>query len=156
MKRMKSQTKLFLILALLCLLTSCYKGTFSVSSVVAQPYVKASTKTMGLSVYITGSVPSVDGLTMVVSSPDGSLSWTTPAKEAIVDNVTYYGSSSLSMPSSASLPTGLWTLNLYYKDGRTLTETFEISYRDLSGALERNSTLNEAVFDEVSNLTVLP
>ena len=153
---MKSQVKFFWILALLCLLTSCYKGDFSISSVVAQPYVKASTKTLGLSVYITGSIPSEEGLTMVVTSPDGTLSWTITAKQAIVDNITYYGSSSLSMPSSASLPTGVWTLKLYYKDGRTLSETFEVSYRDLAGALERNTGLTEAVFDEASNLTVLP
>ncbi len=156
MKRTLLPAKFLLILALFCLLTSCYKGEFKVSSIVAQPYVSESTKAMGLSVFITASVPSEDGLTMVVSSPDGTLSWTTTAKQAIVDGVTYYGVSNLVMPDGALLPTGLWTLTLYYKDGRTLKDTFEVSYRDVSGALDRGLGLTEAVFDEVSNLTILP
>ena len=137
------------------MLSSCYKGDFSVSSVVAQPYVKASSS-MGLSLYVTGSVPKEDGLTMVATSPDGSLSWSFTAEKAIVDEVTYYGCSNLAMPSSATLPTGLWSLTVYYKDGRTLDLTFEVTYRDVSGALERNSQATEAVFDEISNLVVLP
>lgn len=156
MRKKKLSAKLFLILALSVLLTSCYKGDFELSSIVAQPYVNASSKAMGLSLYVTGSVPSEEGLTMVANSPDGSLSWTVTANQAIVDGVTYYGSSALSMPSGASLPTGLWTLTLYSKDGRTLKGTFEVSYRDLAGALERSSGISEAVFDEDSNLTVLP
>ena len=153
---MKLQAKLLLIFALICLLTSCYKGEFNISSVVAQPYVKTSSGSMGLSLYITGSVPSEDGLTMVATSPDGTLSWTVTAKQAIVDNVTYYGSSSLVMPDDTMLPTGTWSLKLYYKDGRTLEGTFEVSYRDVSGALSHYAETTEAVFDEGSNLTVLP
>lgn len=152
---MKSQSKLFLLLCLLCLLASCHKGDFSISSTVAQPYVKVS-GSMGLSLYVMGSVPSAEGLTMVATSPDGSFSWSVGAKEATIDGVTYYGYSSLDMPDTSYLPTGTWALALYYKDGRTLNLTFEVSYRDVAGALERNSLATEAVFDELSNLVVLP
>ena len=55
----------------LLFLTSCYKGSLEVSSLVAQPYVNASSGSMGLSLYFTGSLPSENGLTMAVSSPDG-------------------------------------------------------------------------------------
>ncbi len=153
---MKQSKVLFLVLCALLLLVSCYKGDFSVSSVVAQPYVMLSSSDVGLSVYFTGSVPSEEGLTMSVSSPDSIFSWTIVPNKAVVDNVTYYGSSSLRMPSGSSLPTGIWTMKVFYKDGRTLDYSFEVNYRDVQGALERNAAITEAVFDEVSNLTVLP
>ena len=136
----------------LLFLTSCYKGSLEVSSLVAQPYVNASSGSMGLSLYFTGSLPSENGLTMAVSSPDGVFSWTVVAKKAIVDNVAYYGSSNLAMPDGALLPTGVWSMKLYYKDGRTLDYSFEVNYRDVEGALERSSAYS---FDENSNLTVL-
>lgn len=154
---MKLNKRIFLLavfFALLCLV-SCYRGSFELSSVVAQPYVKASTGQLGLSVYFTGTVPSEEGLTMSVSSPDGSFSWTITANKASLDGVSYYGSSSLVMPSGALLPKGLWSFNLYCKDGRTLSSTFEVNYRDVEGALERSSSYSESFFDESSNLTVL-
>ncbi len=140
--------------ALLCCV-SCYKGNFEVSNIVSQPYIDASSKSMGLSVYFTGEVPSDDGITMTVTSPDDVFSWTIVVNKTIVDNVSYYGCSNLSMPNGALLPTGLWSLKLFYKDGRTLEYTFEVDYRDVEGALERSLSYSEPFFDENSNLTVL-
>lgn len=140
--------------ALLCCV-SCYKGSFEASSVVAQPYVSANSGSMGLSVFFTGSVPSEEGLTMSITSPDGVFSWTVVANKALVDDVSYYGCSNLAMPYGVVLPTGQWSLNLYYKDGRTLDYTFEVNYRDMEGALERSASYTESFFDESSNLTVL-
>ena len=151
----RSLGALCLALCLVFSQVSCYKGTFEVSSVVSQPYVNVSSGDMGLSVYFTGSVPSEEGLTMSVISPDETFSWTFVANKAIVDEISYYGSSSLAMPSGTLLPTGTWQLKLYYKDGRTLSATFEVEYRDLEGALERGSSASESFFDESSNLTVI-
>lgn len=151
-------SKKFLFFALFCALlccTSCYKGSLEASNIVAQPYINASSGAMGLSVYFTGSVPSDDGLTMTVTSPDGALSWTVTVSKVIVDGVSYYGASNLAMPGGAVLPTVQWSLKLYYKDGRTLDYNFDVSYRDVEGALERSSSYTESFFDENSNLTVL-
>ncbi len=151
-------SKKFIFFTLCCALlccVSCYKGSFEASSIVAQPYVNASSGEMGLSVYFTGVVPSDDGITMSVISPDGVFSWTIGANKTIVDNVSYYGCSSFAMPKEALLPTGQWSLKLYYKDGRTLDYSFEVSYRDVEGALERSASYSESFFDETSNLTVL-
>lgn len=165
-----------LIVAVVCLVlaASCHKGDFSASQIIPQPYIIApngddaaedtlvaelgSVPSMGLSLYVRLSVPSNDGgLQMVVASPDGSLSWTFAPETVSYEGVEYYGSSNLMMPSGVALPVGTWSLDVLYSDGRTLNLSFDVSYRDVEGAVERSQAPEAELpfFDAPSNLTVI-
>ena len=151
------------LLVLLCffpLFVSCHKGEFSVSQVLAQPYVVASDVScigdMGLSLYVMASIPSLDGLTMVVTDPASNLIWSFSPSKVEYEGAVYYGTSDILMPQGSFLPTGAWSLEIRYKDGRTLNFSFEVSYRDIEGAMERAEGSGELpVFDSSSNLTVI-
>lgn len=94
---------------------------------------------------------------MVVASPDGTLSWTFAPETVSYEGVEYYGSSNLMMPSGVVLPIGTWSLDVLYSDGRTLNLSFDVSYRDMEGAVERSQAPEAELpfFDAPSNLTVL-
>ena len=151
---------LILILAI-SLVISCSKAEFSASNLQAQPYVRPDGK-MGLSLYVipsSGSKKKTDlTVQMVVTSPDGNLSWSFEAAKVEYDKLTYYGSSDISMPDGRALPKGKWTVDVINSDGSTVTLDFDISYTDASMALENYSILglDGPWFDEKSNLTVLP
>lgn len=155
---MKAFRTFFLVfLCSFFLLASCHKGEFSVSHVIAQPYVVASDVScigdMGLSLYVMASVPSLDGLTMVVTDPTSNLVWSFSPSKVEYEGAVYYGTSDILMPHGTTLPEGSWSLEILYKDGRTLDLSFDVSYRDVEGALSRAGEL--PVFDSSSNLTVL-
>lgn len=161
--------------ACLVLAASCHKGDFSAFQIIPQPYIIAPSgddaaedvlgdelggvPSMGLSLYVRLSVPSNDGggLQMVVASPDGSLSWTFAPETVSYEGVEYYGSSNLMMPSGVALPIGTWSLDVLYRDGRTLNLSFDVSYRDVEGAVERSQAPEAELpfFDAPSNFTVL-
>lgn len=155
---MKAFRTFFLVsLCSFLLLASCHKGEFSVSQVMAQPYIVSSDSSgvldMGLSLYVSASVPSLDGMSMVVTDPSSNLTWSFAPSEVQYDGTTYYGTSDIMMPHGSMLPEGSWNLEILYKDGRTLDLSFEVSYRDVEGALSRAGEL--PAFDSTSNLTVL-
>lgn len=151
---MKASRTFFLVfLCSFFLLASCHKGEFSVSQVIAQPYIVASDVSMGLSLYVSASVPSLEGLSMVVTDPSSNLTWSFVPSSVQYDGAVYYGTSDIIMPHGAPLPEGFWSLEILYKDGRTLDLSFDVSYRDVEGALSRAGEL--PVFDSSSNLTVL-
>ena len=151
---MKASRTFFLVfLCSFFLLASCHKGAFSVSHVIAQPYIVASDVSMGLSLYVSASVPSLEGLSMVVTDPSSNLTWSFVPSTVQKDGAVYYGTSDIIMPHGAPLPEGSWNLEILYKDGRTLDLSFDVSYRDVEGALSRAGEL--PVFDSSSNLTVL-
>ena len=155
---MKAFRTFFIVsLCSLLLLASCHKGEFSVSQVMAQPYIVSSdspgTFDMGLSLYVSASVPSLDGMSMVVTDPSSNLTWSFAPSSVQYDGTTCYGTSDIMMPHGSMLPEGSWNLEILYKDGRTLDLSFDVSYRDVEGALERAEEL--PAFDSISNLTVL-
>lgn len=151
---MKAFRTFFLVfLCSFFLLASCHKGAFSVSHVIAQPYIVASDVSMGLSLYVSASVPSLEGLSMVVTDPSSNLTWSFVPSSVQYDGAVYYGTSDILMPHGTTLPEGSWSLEILYKDGRTLDLSFDVSYRDADGALARAGEL--PTFDSSSNLTVL-
>lgn len=152
---------LVLIILAISLVPSCSKAEFSASNLQAQPYVRLDGK-MGLSLYAipsSGSKKKTDlTVQMVVTSPDGNLSWSFEAAKVTYDKLTYYGSSDISMPDGMPLPKGKWSVDVINSDGSTVTLSFDISYTDASMALENYSILglDGPWFDEKSNLTVIP
>ena len=152
---------LVLIILAIFLVTSCSKAEFSASNLQAQPYVRLDGK-MGLSLYAipsSGSKKKTDlTVQMVVTSPDGNLSWSFEAAKVTYDKLTYYGSSDISMPDGIPLPKGKWSVDVINSDGSTVTLAFDVSYTDASMALENYSILglDGPWFDEKSNLTVIP
>lgn len=172
--RLSCAVALIAAVACLVLAASCHKGDFSASQIIPQPYIIAPSgddaavdalgdelcgvPSMGLSLYVRLSVPSNDGgLQMVVASPDGTLSWTFAPETVSYEGVEYHGSSNLMMPSGVVLPIGTWSLDVLYSDGRTLNLSFDVSYRDMEGAVERSQAPEAELpfFDAPSNLTVL-
>ena len=158
---MRTTRAVFLALILIVLVISCTKAEFSATNLQAQPYVRTD-GTMGLSLYVipASSVKKKGDLSiqMVVTSPDGNLSWSFDASKVEYDKLSYYGSSDISMPDNKPLPKGKWTVDVINSDGRTVTLTFDISYTDAAMALEDYQILGSEGpwFDEKSNLTVLP
>ena len=162
---------LFLTAVFVFGLLSCHKGEISVSQTLVQPYIVCEDTeykseglnetvdwSMGLSLYISATVPSEDGLQMVVTDSTGSLSWTFTPSVTTYEDSTYYGTSNISMPKGVLLPQGNWSLELLYKDGQTLSLSFEVSYGSIEDALSLNSTLSSSdkpFFDSISNLTIL-
>lgn len=152
---------LVLIILAISLVPSCSKAEFSASNLQAQPYVRLDDK-MGLSLYAipsSGSKKKTDlTVQMVVTSPDGNLSWSFEAAKVTYDKLTYYGSSDISMPDGMPLPKGKWSVDVINSDGSTVTLAFDVSYTDASMALENYSILglDGPWFDEKSNLTVIP
>jgi len=149
--------------------SSCHKGTFSVSQTLVQPYIiceenqdgtsgdKSVVWSMGLSLYVHAFVPSENGLQMILTDPSGYLSWSFTPSSTTYDGVTYYGSSNIAMPSGALLPQGTWSLEILYKDGRTLELSFDVSYNSIDEALRLSSSLpatEKPFFDATSNLTI--
>ena len=141
-----------LILTLLLALASCSSGDDSVSGIHAQPYVR-SDGTMGLSLYMITSAAKDETVQMVVTAPDGNLSWRFNAAESKFDGKTYRGSSDISMPRGTMLPQGDWSVDVLFKDGTTITKSFDVSYDDSFDVPDYDY---EAFFDSDSNLTFLP
>ena len=142
---------------LLILLVSCSKADFSVSSVQAQPYVGMDDR-MGLSLYVITSEGDESSVQFSLRAPDGNLSWSFGALKVELDGMTYLGSSDICMPTGSLLPEGTWSLDVLYKDGSTVTKTFEVDYGDVEAAKEKflAEGTGSAWFDSVENLTVLP
>ena len=62
------------------------------------------------------------------------------------------------MPEGTLLPEGRWTLDVMYKDGSKITETFGVDYGNAESALNRyrEEETDGAWYDSAENLTVLP
>lgn len=168
-----SSLETFIILLSLLLLsffslTSCHKGEFSISQVIAQPYVVRENNqevrtqelktnevswNMGLSLYVHATVSSPLDMQMVVTDPTSSLSWTFVPTSCTFDDVEYYGTSNIALPQDIMLPQGTWNLEILYKDGRTLSFSFEVSYSNFENALLIEGPT--PFYDSTSNLTVL-
>ena len=148
---MRHRLLVFLIL-LLFVLTACYRDSDSVSDLHAQPYAR-SDGTMGLSLYMITSATKDENVQMVVTNPDGNLSWRFNAAESKFDGKTYRGSSDIIMPKGSMLPQGTWSVDVLFKDGTTITRSFDVSYDD---SFTVPDSLSEAFFDSGSNLTFLP
>ncbi|MDY0290298.1 MAG: hypothetical protein RBR15_15835 [Sphaerochaeta sp.] len=89
-------------------------------------------------------------LQMEVISPDGLTSWIFPAEKRIVEKVSYYGRSNLTLGGRMPLPRGVWSMRVLNSDGRTLTEQFSVE-KGLEAAPYQNSLDAEAgllVLDE--------
>ena len=148
---MRHRLLVFLIL-LLFVLTACYRDSDSVSDLHAQPYAR-SDGTMGLSLYMITSATKDENVQMVVTNPDRNLSWRFNAAESKFDGKTYRGSSDIIMPKGSMLPQGTWSVDVLFKDGTTITRSFDVSYDD---SFTVPDSLSEAFFDSGSNLTFLP
>ena len=151
------KSRIALVLALLLVLVSCSKAEFSVKSVLAQPYVLTDGR-MGLSVYVLASESEESSVQFSLRSPDGNLSWSFGAKKLELDGGDYLGSSDICMPEGTLLPEGRWTLDVMYKDGSKITETFGVDYGNAESALNRyrEEETDGAWYDTTENLTVLP
>ena len=148
---MRHRLFVFLIFLLL-ILTACSRDSDSVSDLHAQPYFR-SDGTMGLSLYMITSAEKDENVQMVVTGPDGNLSWRFNALESKFDGKTYRGSSDMIMPQGSRLPEGTWSVDVLFKDGTTITKSFDVSYED---SFNVPDSLSEALFDSESNLTFLP
>ena len=149
--------RILLVLILLVILVSCSKEDFTVSSVKTQSYVCHDGR-MGLSVYIIASQNDEGSVQFSLKDPSGTLSWSLTASKTVLDGMTYLGSSDVCMPLGSPLPEGTWSLDVMYKDGTTVTRTFEVDYGDVNLAMERylEEGTSSAWYDSAENLTVLP
>lgn len=149
--------RILLVLILLVILVSCSKEDFTVSSVKTQSYVCHDGR-MGLSVYIIASQNDEGSVQFSIKDPSGTLSWSLTASKTVLDGMTYLGSSDACMPLGSPLPEGTWSLDVMYKDGTTVTRTFEVDYGDVNLAMERylEEGTSSAWYDSAENLTVLP
>ncbi|MBR2282637.1 MAG: hypothetical protein IJ863_08450 [Spirochaetales bacterium] len=152
---MRNRALAVLLAVLLSLAASCSKDGFSVDMLQAQPYVRQGGH-MGLSLYVITDAKSPEAMQMVVRDPSGNLSWSFTVNEVSYEGQVYYGSSDITMPAGSALPTGTWSVDMYFRDGSTLNESFDVSYSDCEGAIERAQDVDEAWFDADSNLTVIP
>ena len=140
------------VIALAILAPSCSRDSNTVSGLQVQPYVR-SDGSMGLSLYMITSADSDETLQMVVTSPDGKLSWSFNARFTNYAGTIYAGTPDIRMPSGTSLPKGTWKVDVLFRDGTTITREFPVDYED-SYVFPEN--LTEAVFDSSSNITFLP
>ena len=141
-----------LILAIVFIvLCSCSSSDDSVSGLHAQPYVR-SDGSMGLSLYMITSAGKDETVQMVVTDPEGNLSWRLNASEEKFDGKTYHGSSDILMPRLSMLPQGTWSVDVLFKDGTTITKSFEVNY---DSSFEIPEDYSDAFFDSSSNLTFL-
>ena len=149
--------KFLIVLVLLLALVSCSKEDFTVSSVQTQSYVCHDGR-MGLSVYIIASQNDEGSVQFSITDPSGTLSWSLTASKTVIDGMTYLGSSDVCMPLGSPLPEGTWSLDVMYKDGTTVSRTFEVDYGDVNLAMERylEEGTSSAWYDSAENLTVLP
>ncbi len=147
---------LVLALALLALV-SCSKADHWVTDLQTQAYVNVD-GTMGISIYVLSNASDGDIVQFVVKNPGGNLSWTLAVSSVDYEDALYYGSSALVMPQGSLLEEGTWSLDVIYKDGSTLSRSFEVSYGDAGKAIEAFVSLesDEAWFSEEENLTVVP
>ena len=151
------RSRILLVLALLLALVSCSKAEFSVSSVLAQPYVLTDGR-MGLSVYVLASDGEEGSVQFSLKDPSGNLSWSFGARKLNMDGADYLGSSDIGMPEGTLLPEGKWTLDVMYKDGSKVTKTFEVDYGSTEEAIARyrEEETDGPWYDSDENLTVLP
>ena len=151
------RSRILLVLALLLALVSCSKAEFSVSSVLAQPYVLTDGR-MGLSVYVLASDDEEGSVQFSLKDPSGNLSWSFGARKLNMDGADYLGSSDIGMPEGTLLPEGKWTLDVMYKDGSKVTKTFEVDYGSTEAAIARyrEEETDGPWYDSDENLTVLP
>ncbi len=154
---MRTRLSFVALLALLLVAVSCTKSDFSVDDVHVQPYITQGNQ-MGLSVFFLTKAKDPSSIQMSVKDPSGNLSWSMDVTKVQYDGSDYYGSSEIAMPYGVALPVGDWSADLLYKDGSTRTITFNVSYSDKEGALQRFYSRDSEVswFDVDSNLTVLP
>lgn len=111
---------------------------------------------MGLSVYIYADIPDVSKTTMTLTDPSGELVWTVNPSKAEYAGVNYVGTSDITMPKGFNLPIGVWTVELIYKDGRTVKENIGVDYSDKDEFFNLNKESSSAVFDSKYNLTFVP
>ena len=155
---MKSKCLFAVFLAFsLIVAVSCTKEEFYVDGIQVQPYVRLD-GTMGLSLYVMVSDPDENAVQFTVKNPDGSLTWSFKASRVSYSGQKYLGNSDISMPSGMRLPTGLWTMDVMYKDGTTITRKFDVDYGNVSAALKHYDDLSNAPkvwFDSEEDLTVV-
>ncbi|MCR5760626.1 MAG: hypothetical protein K6F82_01285 [Sphaerochaetaceae bacterium] len=146
----KKNCFLIIFLALFILLSSsCEKDDLVITSSLVEPYLIREENRMGLSLYILSSEENLKE--MRITSPDGSLSWTTGINTVKYKGIKYSGTSNIAMPQNTDLPAGEWNLDLVSSDGRVCNYSFKVTWSDKAGALERT----ESGYDEISNLTVI-
>ena len=140
-----------LVIALI-MAPSCSRDSNSVSGLQVQPYVSGD-GSMGLSLYMMTSAKSDETLQMVVTSPDGHLSWSFNASFTNYAGTVYAGSPDIRMPKGSALPKGTWKVDVLFRDGTTITKDFIVNYED---SYVVPVDIEEAVYDSSSNLTFLP
>ena len=148
----------FALLILIVLLASCSKAEFTVSSLLAQPYICQDGR-MGMSVYVLPSDKDENSVQFFLKGPDGNLSWSFGASKVKYDDLDYLGSSDITMPLGVSLPEGMWELQILYKDGTRITKAFEIDYGDAAASLQEykeSGMEDHPWYDSAENVTVLP
>lgn len=141
-----------LVIALVLLTPSCSRDSNTVSGLQVQPYVLGD-GSMGLSLFMITSARSDETLQMVVTSPDGHLSWGFNAEFTNHAGTVYAGSADIRMPKGSALPKGTWKVDVLFRDGTTITRDFVVSYED---SYVIPDIIEEAVFDSSSNLTFIP
>lgn len=117
---MKMFKKPAVLIVLIVLAVSCSRVEASVDDV----FFTVNDCVMG--VWVTGQVPSEDGLIITVKSPDKSKTWTTSAEITTYKSVKYYGFTGFTVPKGNSFESGIWTVELACKDGQVATGSFQL------------------------------
>lgn len=144
-----------LLLLTLALLVSCQRDGVSVNELKSQVYVHQNGD-MGLSLFFQTDCKDPLSVGMIVKSPS-SLTWTLNVYEATFEDVSYFGSADIAMPSGMALEQGTWNVVVTYKDGSSVSRDFAVSYHDVDAALSAyaENAFTGSWYDLASNVTVL-
>lgn len=146
---------LLILLTLISLFVSCNRADLSVYQTLVQPYIKSNGE-MGLSLFLRTSVKEGERTNLYITDPSGKLSWTVDGVEAVFDDVNYIGNADIAMPEGSVLPVGTWNVDIIYKDGRKISQSFEVGYKNSDTVLSGYPEVTKPVYDADSNLTILP
>lgn len=133
---MKKKTELILILILLLFpLLSCRREELSIRDYEISSF-KGETGESFLSVYLLADLPDIQRTKMTITDPSKDLVWSFEPEKKQIDGIYYIGSDRIAMPKGFKMPSGEWTVELIYKDGRTVSRVFKVKSDTSSDQLE--------------------
>ncbi len=123
---MKKKTELLLIIVL-CLfsLFSCRREDISIRDCEINTFIGETGENF-LSVYLLADLPDIQRTKMTVTNPSKELVWSFEPEKKQIDGIFYIGSDKIAMPKGFEMPSGEWTAELIYKDGRTVSKVFKV------------------------------
>lgn len=89
-----------------------------------------------LEVLLSADIPDISHTKMTVKDPSGDLLWSVKPEKITFDGMTYTGNLNIAIPKGFAVPSGQWSVELVYKDGRTVSRTFSLVSDSPSDQLE--------------------